>query len=88
MCRWCVSRIQLDLDFTVAGQLEKLPKDVRAVLLPEIVEEFTAHALGADEALTFLRDCFVASPSVPWFLTQPGSDEHNRLWELAADAPD
>ena len=88
MCRWCLGRINLDLDYMFVSNLEALPPSIRAVLLPEIVEEFTAAALGPLETLSFWRRCFAAKPSPPWFLTQPGSAEHESLWELKADDPE
>ena len=90
MCRWCLGRINLDLDFSIVNRLQHLPSDVVAVLLPEIVEEFTAHALGASEALPFWRNCFGygTEPSAPFFLTKLRSAEHERLWETAKDDDD
>ena len=58
--------------------LSKIPRDVRTTLLSEFVEEMAAHVLGASEALPFLRDCFGAEH--PFFITQPTSAEHERLW--------
>lgn len=56
-----------------------MPADVRYTLMSEAVEEFTAEALGASEALSFWQDCF-GPGSASWFVTQPGSAEHERLW--------
>ena len=59
----------------------KLPSAVRSTVLSEFIEEISAQALGASETLPFWRDCFGrAAPR--FFLTEPGSDEHKRLWEL------
>lgn len=88
MCRWCLGRINLDLDYMFVSNLMVLPPSIQAVLLPEIVEEFTAAALGPLEALSFWRRCFATTPSPQWFLTQPGSAEHESLWELKEDDPD
>ena len=60
----------------------RLPADVRHVALREFLEEAAAQTLGAAETLGFWRSCF--GPGSPkFFLTAPGSDEHDRLWSTA-----
>ena len=78
-CRWCLSRINLDVTLAWEEHLIKLPAPVRAIVLPEFIEEITAEALGATASLPFWRDCFGAQP---FFLTQRGTAEHNWLWDV------
>ena len=79
ICRWCLGRINLDLELLMF-RLESLPAAIRYHVMSETIEEFTAEALGASEALAFWRECFGAQPSPPWFLTEGGTPEHERLW--------
>jgi hypothetical protein len=64
-----------------------LPAAMRAVALSEMIEEVTAHTLGASEALGFWRECF--GPTSPkFFLTQKGTEEHLRLWKTIDNTRD
>lgn len=79
LSRSVLGRVDFDVTMIWNEHLAHLPPDVRAVALPEYVEEVTAEALGAAEVLPFWRECFGPS-SPPFFLTHPGSEEHIRLW--------
>ena len=79
ICRWCLGRINLDLELLMF-RLQSLPAAIRYHVMSETIEEFTAEALGASEALAFWRECFGAQPSPSWFLTEGGTPEHERLW--------
>mmetsp|Transcript_20000 Transcript_20000/g.40705 ORF Transcript_20000/g.40705 Transcript_20000/m.40705 type:complete len:196 (+) Transcript_20000:1242-1829(+) len=84
MARWILAALTVDLAL-LWERLEQVPADIRAVLLPDLVEDFTAQALGATEALPFWRGCFGALDnqlSPPFFITISGSAEHVRLWDV------
>ena len=78
-CRWCLSRVNFDVTLAWDEHLTKLPADVRAVVLPELIEELTADLLGPAGVLAFWRDCF-GPRSPPFFLTARAGAEHERLW--------
>ena len=55
---------------------------MREPLFDDYVEEMTAWVLGAGKALPFWQQCFLSeSGSLRFFKTQPGSEEHIRLWQ-------
>ena len=60
--------------------LAHLPSDVRTTLILEWIEELTADAVGAADALRFWQSCFVEHGRPRFFLTKAGTDEHRRLW--------
>jgi hypothetical protein len=79
-CRWCLSRINLDVTLVWDEHLTKLPADVREVVMPEYIEELTAEALGVGAVLPFWRDCL--GPTAPgFFLTKGQTTEHKYLWQ-------
>ena len=67
---WCLER-------SVHGCASAAPADPAP---PCVMPSSCMQALGATEALPFWRDCFVRTPSWPYFVTEPGSPEHTRLW--------
>eukprot|EP00325_Prymnesiales_sp_UTEX-LB-985_P004224 CAMPEP_0174713158 /NCGR_PEP_ID=MMETSP1094-20130205/13932_1 /TAXON_ID=156173 /ORGANISM="Chrysochromulina brevifilum, Strain UTEX LB 985" /LENGTH=96 /DNA_ID=CAMNT_0015912317 /DNA_START=1 /DNA_END=291 /DNA_ORIENTATION=+ len=80
-CRSCISRLQFEVTLVWDEHLTRLPEAIRAMLLPELIEEISAQVLGAKETLPFWRDCF--GPASPrFFLTQPDSPEHKQLWQM------
>ena len=55
---------------------------MREPLFDDYVEEITVWVLGAGKALPFWQQCFLSeSGSLRFFKTQPGSEEHIRLWQ-------
>lgn len=76
-CGNCLANTNFDVTMVVDEHLLKLPAGVRAVVVPELIEELTQHALGTAAVLPFLRDCFDGQP---FFLTKRGDAEHGRLW--------
>ena len=80
MCRWCLSRIQLDVNLAWDDHLARLPDDIRPLVMSEWIEEMIVEAIGASEAWPFIRDCFNAT-GMPYFLTHRDSEEHLRLWQ-------
>lgn len=77
-CRSCLANIKFDVTITWDEHLVHLPADVRAVVLPELVEELTQHTLGTRQALPFWETCFNGQP---FFLTSRTDEEHRILWE-------
>ena len=80
LCRSCVERIRFDVQMAWDENLAHLPSDVRTTLILEWIEELTADAVGAADALRFWQSCFVEHGRPRFFLTKAGTDEHRRLW--------
>ena len=76
-CKNCLSNIQFDVTIVWEEHLLKLPEDVRAVVLPEFIEEVTQYVVGTAKTLPFWERCFGLQP---FFLTARGTDEHQMLW--------
>lgn len=81
-CNNCLGNIKADAVIAWDEHFKHLPDGVREPLFDDYVEEMTAWVLGAGKALPFWQQCFLSeSGSLRFFKTQPGSEEHIRLWQ-------